>query len=185
MFLAGSTTRGGNTIKRSSYTKWTLEMDPGYAPVLLDLGTAYLRTGDYTNAIAQFEKARTLQADNGVVLSDLGQAYALAGKRAEALGILKQLHQASKPKFVSSWDLSLLHIALGERAKAVELLRKATDEHAGWVVRLGIDPALDDLRDEPQFQKLKQRVRIPQRLLTVVRRSCGFKVFGTCIIMRT
>jgi tetratricopeptide (TPR) repeat protein len=141
--------------------KKTLEMDPGYAPALLDLGTAYLRTGDHSNAIAQFEKARTLQVDNGVVLSDLGQAHALAGNRAEAFKILKQLHQASKPRFVSSWDLSLLHIALGERAKAVELLRKAADEHAGWVVRLGIDPALDDLRNEPQFQKLQQRVGIP------------------------
>jgi hypothetical protein len=28
-------------------------------------------------------------------------------------------------------------------------------------VRLGIDPALDDLRNEPQFQKLQQRVGIP------------------------
>jgi hypothetical protein len=32
------------------------------------------------------------------------------------------------------------------------------------VVRLGIDPAFDSLRDDPEFQNLKQRVGVPGSL---------------------
>lgn len=93
-----------------------------------------------------------------MVLSGLAQAYALSGKRAEALQILRRLHQHSEHYFVSSWDLSLIYAALGDKKKAIESLSQAAGERAGWVIRLGVDPALDDLRREPQFQQLKSRV---------------------------
>lgn len=140
----------------------TLEAEPNYAPALLDLGTAYLRQGNYRSAIAQFEKARVVDGENGVVLSGLAQAHALSGNRAEALKILKRMQGPSAPVFISSWDLSLVYAALGEKAKAITLLRQSADEHVGWIVRLGVDPAFDSLRAEPRFQELIQRVRIPQ-----------------------
>ena len=139
----------------------TLEMDQSYVPALLDLGTSYMRMGDYRKAISQFEKAREIAGDNGVVLSDLAQAHALSGERATALEILHRLQEPSARIFVSPWDLALIYVALGEKKKAITFLQKAADEHVGWVVRLGIDPALDSLRAEPQFNKLKQRIRIP------------------------
>jgi TolB-like protein/DNA-binding winged helix-turn-helix (wHTH) protein/Tfp pilus assembly protein PilF len=142
------------------YTK-TLEMDPDYVPALLDLGTSYLRLGEYGNAIAQFEKARATSGENGVVLSDLAQAYALSGDKAGALKILHRLQARSGTAFVSSWDLALIHTALGEKDKAITQLQKATEEHVGWVVRLGVDPALDSLRGEPRFQELSRRIGIP------------------------
>ncbi len=139
----------------------TLEMDSSYVPALLDLGTSYLRMGDYRKAISQFESARAIAGDNGVVLSDLAQAHALSGERSTALGILHRLQEPSARIFVSPWDLALIYVALGEKKKAITFLQKASDEHVGWVVRLGIDPALDSLRAEPEFNKLKQRIRIP------------------------
>jgi TolB-like protein/DNA-binding winged helix-turn-helix (wHTH) protein/Tfp pilus assembly protein PilF len=144
----------------------TLEADANYAPALLDLGTAYLRQGNYSNAIAQFEKARAVDGENGVVLSGLAQAHALSGNRDEALKILKRIQRSSAPIFISSWDLSFIYAALGEKKKAVALLRQAADEHVGWIVRLGVDPALDNLRTELHFRELIRRVGIPQRSAT-------------------
>ncbi len=143
------------------YTK-TLEMDPSYVPALLDIGTSYMRLGRYREAIAQFEKARAVAGETGVVLSDLAQAYAFSGEQAKALEILQRLQQPSAQIFVSTWDLSLIYVALGEKVKAIKLLEKCADEHVGWVVRFAVDPAFDSLRSEPQFEKLKQRVGIPQ-----------------------
>jgi Flp pilus assembly protein TadD len=137
-------------------------MEPSYGPALLDLGTAYMRLGNYRTAIIQFEKARTLDRDSGLVLSDLAQAYALSGNKAEANRILHQLQLNSKSSFVSPWDLSLIYSALGDKSKAIALLKKAADDHVGWVVRLQIDAAFDGLRSEPEFEQLVERIRIPR-----------------------
>ena len=139
----------------------TLEMDPNYAPALLDLGTAQLRKGDYRNALASFERARAAGGENTVLISGMAQAYALSGNRSEALNLLKKLESSSAQTFVSSWDLSFIYAALGEKKKAMELLRTAVDGHVGWVVRLGVDPAFETLRSEPQFQELVRRVGVP------------------------
>lgn len=146
---------------KQQYTR-TLEMDVGYAPALLDLGTVYLRTGEQDKAIGQFAQARTLTGDNGVVLSDLAQAYASSGRRAKAVQVLGKVQDLSATSFVSPFDLSLIYLSLGEREKAISMLQKAADEHVGWVVRLGVDPAFDSLRGEPKFQRLIRRIRIPE-----------------------
>jgi TolB-like protein/DNA-binding winged helix-turn-helix (wHTH) protein/Flp pilus assembly protein TadD len=143
------------------FTK-TLEMDPKYVPALLDLGATYLRTGEYSKAIAKFEEAKAVAGETGRILADLAQAYAIAGRKPEALKILRRLEHSSEASFVSTWDLALVHAALGDKTRAIELLAKSADERVGWVILLGVDPAFDSLRTEPEFQKLKQRAGIPE-----------------------
>lgn len=52
------------------------------------------------------------------------------------------------------------HPCLTDKTRAIELLEKADDERMGWIILLGVDPAFDNLRGEPRFEKLKQRVGI-------------------------
>jgi len=96
------------------------------------------------------------------VLAHLAQAYALSGKRSEALKILDRLEHNLEARFVSPWDLALIYIALRDKPRAIQLLEKAADERVGWVILLGVDPAFDTLRGQPQFEKLKRRVGIPK-----------------------
>ena len=139
-----------------------VEMDPSYAPARLNLGMIFLKTGEYQKATAQFERARALAGDEGIVLAYLAQARAYSGDRGEALKILHRLQNPSKSGFVSPWDLALIYVALGDKKNALTYLEKAVDQHVGWVVRLGVDPALDPIRTEPQFEQLSQRIGIPQ-----------------------
>lgn len=140
----------------------TVEMDPNYAPALLDLGTIYLKTEQYDKAIAQFERARAVAGETGVILSYLAQARALSGNKMEGRRILGKLERPAVPLFVSPWDFALVHLALGDEDKALSFLEKAVDQRVGWVVRLGVDPALDSLRGDPRLTALQRRVRIPQ-----------------------
>ena len=139
----------------------SLEMDPKYVPALLDLGASYLRTGEYNKAISKFEEAKTVNGETGRILADLAQAYALSGRKSEAHKILRPLQDPSKPNFVSAWDLALVYTALEDKTRAIELLENAANNRFGWIILLGVDPALDSLRGEPRFEKLKQRVGIP------------------------
>jgi len=106
-----------------------VEMDPSYAPARLDLGVIFLKTGDYQKATAQFERARALAGDEGIVLAYLAQARAYSGDRGEALKILHRLQNPSQSGFVSPWDLALIHVALGDKKNALTYLEKAVDQH--------------------------------------------------------
>jgi TolB-like protein/Tfp pilus assembly protein PilF len=141
--------------------KRTLEIDPDYVPALIDLGISYLRIGDYHDALAQFEKARLLEGDKVRVLSAMARAYALSGQRVPAVRILERLRKAAKQEFIPPWELSLVYTALGDNKQAIEMLRKAADDHVGWVVLLGVEPALDSLRKQTEFQKLTKRIGSP------------------------
>ncbi len=142
------------------YTK-TLEMEPEYVPALLDLGSVHLRTGNFQKALAEFEQAQKLSPENTLVLCALAQAYALSGQTAAARQVVHRLERISSSRFVSPWDEALIYTVLGEKNSALSLLEKAADQHVGWLVRLGVDPALDSLRAEPRFKKLEERVHIP------------------------
>ena len=142
--------------------KKTLEIDPHYVPALLDIGNAYLRKNDYKSAMDQFEKAKKSGGESALVLSGMAQAHALAGNKVDSLNILERLQKPSQGSFVSQWDISLVCIALGKKAESLSSLSKASDEHIGWVIRLGVDPAFDSLRTEPQFRELTRQIGIPQ-----------------------
>lgn len=139
----------------------TLEMDPNYIPVLLDLGTIYMTTGDYKKAAERLERARTVAGENGVVLAYTARVRAYAGRKAEARHILLALERSGKRLFVSDWDLALVYVALGETETALTYLERAADHHEGYVVRLRVEPSLDRLRGESRFKRLEQRLRVP------------------------
>jgi TolB-like protein/DNA-binding winged helix-turn-helix (wHTH) protein/Tfp pilus assembly protein PilF len=145
----------------AEYFGKTLEMDSQYVPALLDLGECQLRRGDSHKAMEEFQKARSVDGDTSRVLADIAQAYALSGQQSSALKIVKQLEEVSSSRFVSPWDLSFVYAALGDKARAIQMLDKSIDEKVGWVTSLGVDPGFDSLRDDPRFEKLKQRVGIP------------------------
>jgi len=42
-------------------------------------------------------------------------------------------------------------------------LEKAAEERSGWLVYLGVEPAMDPLRDHPRFQSLSRRVALPEQ----------------------
>jgi TolB-like protein/DNA-binding winged helix-turn-helix (wHTH) protein/Tfp pilus assembly protein PilF len=138
----------------------TVEMDPHYAPSLLDLGSVYLARGESEKAIELFRQARAIAGDTATVLSYLAQGYARSRNSTEARKILEQLE--GKPnKFVSPWELALIHAALDDKNRALGLLETAADQRASWTVLIGVDPRVDNLRTEPRFRLLLERIRMP------------------------
>jgi len=147
--------------KALEQSRRTVDMNPGYVPSLLDLGNVYLVRADYENALKLFRRARAISGETPTVLFYLAQGYARSGNTAMAREILHRLELPAN-KIVSPWELALVHAALGDKNQALAFLEKAADEHAGWIVLLGIDPGLDSLRSEPRFMRLQERIGVPQ-----------------------
>jgi adenylate cyclase len=140
----------------------TLEMDSRFYLAHYYLGKVLQFKGQLTEAIAEYKKAAELD-DDPFVLGLLAQAYAKLGQRDEALKMLGQLQQLATRRYVTSYSFALVHIALGEKDKAIDWLERAYRDRAGPDIALiKVDPFLDDLRGDPRFEALVQKVVAPK-----------------------
>jgi hypothetical protein len=53
-----------------------------------------------------------------------------------------------------------IYAALGDKQQAIKWLQSAYDERAVWMSYIKVDPVLDSIRTEPDFQVLVRRMRL-------------------------
>ena len=127
-----------------------------------NLGIGYEGTGKLLEAVAQYQKAVELSEGDQDATGSLAHAYAAIGRRAEAEKILNDLMRRSKNIYVSPYIIATIHAGLGDKNKAFEFLEKAYQQRSlelSW--HLKADPRIDNLRSDPRFHNLLQRVGLP------------------------
>jgi len=141
-----------------------LELDPDYDLAHYNLGLVYVMLRRYDEAIAEFQRAIAIAGAGTLTLFDidLGRAYAEAGRTEDALEILDGFRELSTRSYVPPSWLASIFIGLGETDSALVWLRRAHDVRDPWMTFLSIEPYLDPLRSEPQFQELLSRMNFPQ-----------------------
>lgn len=95
-------------------------INPDFYPPHVDLGGAYLVTGDYERALAENAKAVEMRADDSVAQSQLGQSLFRLNRYDEALKhleIAKQIDPASYT--LPGLYMAQIHQARGENAAAL------------------------------------------------------------------
>jgi tetratricopeptide (TPR) repeat protein len=138
----------------------TLEMDPNFALPRMVLGQAYEQKGLYQQAIVELQKAASISHDSPPMLGSLGHALGVAGNKTEANKILDQLLGQSKKQYVSPFYISIVYAGLHENEKAMDWLEKAYEDRSNAIIFLKVDPDFDDLRSNPRFQVLLNRLAL-------------------------
>ena len=125
------------------------------------LGWCSLYKGDTAGAIAEFQKAKSLDPQP---YSDglLAYAYARAGDRARAEQMLRDWDKLAKERYISPSLRMLLHLGLGENSQALDWLEKSYEEQDGYCWNVKVDPIFDPLRTEPRVQAILKKVGIDQ-----------------------
>jgi TolB-like protein/Tfp pilus assembly protein PilF len=140
----------------------TIEMDPRFYLAHYYLGQAFQLKGQRAESITEYQKAVELD-DDPEALAYLGQAYARSGQRDEALKILAHLTEEAKSRYVSGYSMALMFMGLGDKKQAIDALERAYREGAGNdLFTIRVDPMLDDLRGQPDFEALAEKI-VPAR----------------------
>src|SRR5208282_3604675 len=126
-----------------------VEMDPNFWMPHYGLGDTYEEKGMFPEAVAELEKADTLD-HNPMNLAEIGHAYAVSGRRADALKALEGLKRMSAERYVAPFYLAIVYMGLGQRDQAMESLEKAYDDHSEMVLFLPLEPKFDGLRGDPR-----------------------------------
>ena len=136
----------------------TSEMDPSYELPHLVLGLSYAQKGDYGLAIPELRKAADLSHGTPLMISALANVYARSGNKPEAEKLLAELILQSKRQYVSPYYFAVVYVGLGEREKAMDWLEKAFADRSNGLVFLKVEPELDDLRSNPRFVSLREKL---------------------------
>src|SRR5213082_1479189 len=135
----------------------TLELDPNNAFAHSILGWCLISKRNTAEARTEFKKA-TMLDDLPWYISSLGYACAANGDRAKAEQILQDLEELSKQRYVSPANRAAVYLGLGEKEKALDWLEKAYEDRDPIFWWIDGDQLYDNLRDEPRFQALVQKI---------------------------
>ena len=139
----------------------SLELDPTFTPVHFTLGCAFVKKGMYGPAVNELEEAVEISRREPFYLGTLGHIYGAVGRREDALKIVRELEELSKQRHVSPFWTGLIYTALCEKDDAFLWLERARQEHAPWMAYLKATPWWDNLRSDPRYYSLLQRMNIP------------------------
>ncbi len=132
-------------------------LDPNYPFAAYFKGMCYIAQGKYSEAIKQVQLAHAIFASPWSH-GRLAYAYARAGNTQMARAILDSLSQQSDTAYVASDVVASVYVALGDKEHAFEYLDKATNERAGWLVFLNVDPIWDPIRNDARFIAILKRI---------------------------
>jgi TolB-like protein/DNA-binding winged helix-turn-helix (wHTH) protein/Tfp pilus assembly protein PilF len=127
-----------------------------------NLGVGYEGSGQLAHAIPEYQKAVQLSDGDQDASAALAHAYAVTGKTSEAKKILSDMISHSKTSYVSPYMIATIYAGLGDKDQAFAFLEKAYQEKSpdiSWSFKS--DLRIDNLRSDPRFQSLLQRIHFP------------------------
>src|SRR5438093_1453588 len=140
----------------------TLEIDSHFFLAHYYLGIALQLKGRLSEAIPEFQKSFDLNGDP-YSLGILGQAYARNGQNEEARKILARLNEQGNARRVAPYAMALVYLGLGDKERAIdELDRGYRDGETNYLFVIKVDPLLDNLRGDPRFEALVQKIVAPK-----------------------
>jgi len=136
-----------------------LQTSPKFPLAHLWLGRAYEQKGMYPDAITEFEQAGTALKDWPVLIAAAGHTYARWGHTTDATAALHRMKELTKEEYVTPYGMALIFAGLDDKGQAISWLQKAYEDRSHWLVWLNSDPRFDNVRSDPHFQHLLQRMK--------------------------
>jgi len=136
------------------HLKRSIELDPNNYGSYGRLGDVYIEMGRFGDAIAMFEKSRSIQPQGAHALR-LAVVYARMGNRQAALNALTTTSNRS------TWELARLYTALGDPNKAFNILNESIDKHDVLLTNLKEDPGFEKLHSDPRWKLILRRLNFP------------------------
>ncbi|MBZ5641803.1 MAG: winged helix-turn-helix domain-containing protein [Acidobacteriia bacterium] len=140
-----------------------LKDDPKFGLTHVMLGLDYAQKKRYRTAIEHCGKV-TSSGGTRIALNTLGYIYAAAGEKHCAKEILRELKRLLRTDYASCYACAAIYAGMGEVDLAFDFLNRACEVHDPGLLWLKWDPQLDNLRFDPRFQGLLNRMGLQAAL---------------------
>jgi len=147
----------------ASYLR-ALELDGEFRPALTRLAEAYTQAGRFDRALETIERLE--RVDDRQPWRARGLVDAAMGRTADALAVVERI--AREGGVGDRWFAqATIYVQLGRRADALAALERGVEAHFRGdpdtlLPFVFPDPVLDPLRNEPRFNALLDRAKLPR-----------------------
>jgi len=162
--LAKILEEAGQSDKAIEQAKRTLDLAPDSAVTHAVLGIVYQDKRMYGEAIKEFRTALQLGGPPGEIRGLLGYAYAVSGNQTQAKEMIAELKALWPGQPHTALDIAVVFSGLRDRKDALYWLEEAEEIHVSDVIGIGQDAHFVEIRSDPRFQALMQRVGAPTYL---------------------
>jgi TolB-like protein/DNA-binding winged helix-turn-helix (wHTH) protein/Flp pilus assembly protein TadD len=142
-----------------SHLRSVLQTSPKFPLAHLWLGRTYEQKGMFPEAIAEFEQAGTAMKDWPVIIAAAGHAYGRWGHKSDATAALRRMNELTKEEYVTPYGIALIFTGMNDKEHAIHWLQNAYEDRSHWLIWLNLDPRFDNVRSDPRFQELLQRMK--------------------------
>jgi TolB-like protein/Tfp pilus assembly protein PilF len=139
----------------------TLQMDQNFVPAQHAIEAAYALNGMYKDAVAERQKVLTLSG-NPDLAATIGADYSQSGYPGVLQSWLGGLKEVSKRGYVSAYNIAEIYAELGDKTQAFVWLEQAFNQRDSKLTYVKVEPVFDQIRSDPQFQQLVQRLNMPR-----------------------
>jgi len=140
----------------------TIEIEPEFLPAHESVIKAYVRKGMYDEAMAEGKICSKLSNHPLFQKWVTASVCAAKGEFEESLRLLEQVEQGYRTENISPYDIALVHFAARDNEGGFQWLRRAYDEHDGWIDLMASDFELDGVRDDPRYLDILDKIGLGQ-----------------------
>lgn len=137
-----------------------IELNPHFPHAYFILSLVQEKLGDFDEALAALLRGAQLAPKSPRMIASLGRARAIAGRREDAIASLAELDELERTRHVSPWERAILFLGMKDYDRCFALLDLALHDRFFDLTLLGVDPRFDDLREDPRFERLLQKVGV-------------------------
>jgi tetratricopeptide (TPR) repeat protein len=150
----------GQTDDAVTLLKQIQDTEPSFASTHKYLSEIYFNRQDYEDYLSEWEKTALLTRDQQelALVRAAKDGFAKAGgvKMLEnTLRIQKQFYEKGS---VPAYALAVTYARLGKKEEAFQYLETAYNKRENYLLYLAMDTAFKNLRDEPDYRTLIQRI---------------------------
>lgn len=146
----------GHLSESAATFRKLLELNPAYATAQSQYGLTLLLMGKNAEALAAAEK----ESDEASKLQVLACVYWAMGRRAEADSALGALEQGFADR--NEYTIAAAHACRGDADAGFAWLDRAYQQRKGSLIDLKTDPLFRKLHDDPRFNALLRKAKLPE-----------------------
>jgi hypothetical protein len=129
-------------------------IDSHYGPAHDGLGDVYAQKGMKQEAIGEWAQSAA-EYGFGELAGRFREAYAKLGyERALRWELGQMARRENAGGYEPAFHIAVVWARLGKTDETLQWLKKAYADRDGDLVLIGVDPALDHIREDPRFRRL-------------------------------